>query len=210
MFSSDIGDPVSRPWTDRPRGCRIGHLVQSLRGGTVRQAIAGPAAHHRLRWVLAAVASVALWLGHADGARGYVCMSPHVYWTNTSYVLPMGPIGRADIDGTGINQALLLGKFKVVKVNGKKVKTRLPYTGSAAWVSLGPGLDVHWTNPGGIGRAGFAGFPAVGGFIAQSLPAPAGIAVDSNYIYWADRQAGMISRANLDGTGAVQNFITGA
>jgi hypothetical protein len=37
-----------------------------------------------------------------------------------------------------------------------------------------------------------------------------GLAVDSNYIYWANVFDGTIGRANLDGTGVDQSFITGA
>ena len=36
------------------------------------------------------------------------------------------------------------------------------------------------------------------------------MAVDSSHLYWADLGFGTIGRANLDGTGANQSFITGA
>ena len=39
--------------------------------------------------------------------------------------------------------------------------------------------------------------------------APMGLAVDANYIYWANSDSTTIGRANLDGTGVNQNFITG-
>jgi virginiamycin B lyase len=38
----------------------------------------------------------------------------------------------------------------------------------------------------------------------------AGIAVNSRYIYWTDEKGNEIGRANLDGTGVNQKFITGA
>src|SRR5262249_4411359 len=37
-----------------------------------------------------------------------------------------------------------------------------------------------------------------------------GIAVDGTHIYWANNSAFTIGRANLDGTGVNQNFITDA
>ena len=39
---------------------------------------------------------------------------------------------------------------------------------------------------------------------------PAGLAVDSGHVYWANTLTDTIGRANLDGTGANQSFITGA
>ena len=37
-----------------------------------------------------------------------------------------------------------------------------------------------------------------------------GLAVNSRHIYWTDETAGTIGRANLNGTGVKQRFITGA
>ena len=36
------------------------------------------------------------------------------------------------------------------------------------------------------------------------------MAVDASYVYWTNFSTGTIGRANLDGTGADQGFISGA
>jgi virginiamycin B lyase len=62
--------------------------------------------------------------------------------------------------------------------------------------------------PSGIARAELSGTGLNNSFLAAS--GPAGIAVDSQHIYWANLGTNSIGRANLDGTGVDQNFITGA
>jgi len=71
---------------------------------------------------------------------------------------------------------------------------------------------LYWTNFGmnTIGRASVDGTGANQSFISGTN-APAGVAVDSNYVYWTNGNAGTIGtigRANLDGTGANQSFIS--
>jgi sugar lactone lactonase YvrE len=70
---------------------------------------------------------------------------------------------------------------------------------------------IYWGNlgPQSISRANLDGTGVNLRFIT-AVGAPYGLAVDANYIYWADRPnlPGTIGRANLDGTGANQNFIT--
>lgn len=82
------------------------------------------------------------------------------------------------------------------------------------------GAAVYWGGEGGVGVANLDGSQAI-----QSLPASApppafplarldprevcGMAVDGNYVYWANRWAGTIGRANLDGTGGNEIFIAG-
>ena len=79
---------------------------------------------------------------------------------------------------------------------------------------------VYWTNHGAlnvpcettvctIGRANLDGTGADQSFVTGATK-PAGVAVYSNYVYWANAFAGTIGRANLDGTGVEQGFITGA
>ncbi|MDX6622693.1 MAG: hypothetical protein QOE75_625 [Solirubrobacterales bacterium] len=82
------------------------------------------------------------------------------------------------------------------------------------------GAAVYWGGESGVGVANLDGSQAI-----QSLPAspppPAppqarldpwelcGMAVDADHIYWANRWAGTIGRANLDGTGGNEIFIAG-
>ena len=76
------------------------------------------------------------------------------------------------------------------------------------------GAYVYWANynpqPGTtIGRANLDGTGANQSFISADTDS-IGIAVDGQYIYWANTQAGTIGRANLDGTGVNPFFVTGA
>jgi hypothetical protein len=72
------------------------------------------------------------------------------------------------------------------------------------------GNFVYWSNesPGTtIGRAKINGTGLNDNFIT-GLNNPAGVAVDSKFIYWAEYGSNRIGRANLDGTGAKPDFIT--
>src|SRR5262249_54290842 len=73
---------------------------------------------------------------------------------------------------------------------------------------------------GTIGRANLDGSGADDQFIAAYYPCgtagfgrdsgPGGVAVDGGHVYWSDPDNGTIGRANLDGSGVTQTFITGA
>lgn len=72
------------------------------------------------------------------------------------------------------------------------------------------GNFVYWSNQSPettIGRAKINGTGLNNNFI-PGLNSPAGIAVDSKFIYWVERGANRIGRANLDGTGVNASFIT--
>jgi hypothetical protein len=82
---------------------------------------------------------------------------------------------------------------------------------------------IYWSNAGGsIGRASLdtVGNPsgANESFITGTGGSPftayngssCGLAVDSTHIYWVNDTLNSIGRANLDGSGATQTFITGA
>ena len=72
------------------------------------------------------------------------------------------------------------------------------------------GNFVYWTNsdPGTtIGRAKINGTALNDSFIS-GLNDPEGVAVDSKFIYWAERGMNRIGRANLDGTGVDPGFIS--
>jgi sugar lactone lactonase YvrE len=123
------------------------------------------------------VAAVAMALAPAAGA--------YVYWTNAN-----GTIGRAELDGTGADQAFITG----------------PTTPFGVAVDA---KHIYWTDDteNAIGRANIDGTGIEEGFIPATVPR--GVAVDSNHIYWTNN-TGTIGRANLDGTGVDQSFITGA
>jgi virginiamycin B lyase len=152
----------------------------------------------------------------------------HVYWTNNA----AATIGRANLDGTGVNQGLVSGGFNPcgVAVDGAHVYWgnigagtigRASLDGSGANQSfvggqVGPcgvavdGAHVYWadTNGAAIGRANLDGSGA--SEIVAGIDAPCGVAVDGAHVYWGSVAAGTIGRANLDGSRANPGFIGGA
>ena len=119
---------------------------------------------------------------------GWRSTAQHVYWANSG----TGTIGRANLDGTGVNQSFITG------------------AGSPAGVAV-DGQHVYWANSGNgtIGRANLDGTGVDQSFITGASP-PAGVAVDASTVYWANGGSGTIGRANLDGTGVNQSFVSGA
>jgi virginiamycin B lyase len=119
------------------------------------------------------------------GVYGVAVDNAHVYWTN-----PSQTIGRANLEGTGVNQSFIAGTTGL--------------TGVAV-----DDAHVYWASDAGIGRANLDGTGVNQSFIA-SAGDPIGVAVDGAHVYWTNRDAGTIGRANLDGTGVNQSFIAGA
>jgi virginiamycin B lyase len=111
----------------------------------------------------------------------------HVYWTNNADTT----IGRANLDGTGVNQSLVSGGFNPCGV-------------------AVDGANIYWGNIGAgtIGRANLDGTGADQSFIGGAV-GPCGVAVDGAHVYWADANGATIGRANLDGSGANTEFIGG-
>src|SRR5262245_14344946 len=69
---------------------------------------------------------------------------------------------------------------------------------------------VYWTSGSAIGRANNDGSNA-DPTVIDGLQGLGGIAVDDAHIYWANAADGAIGRANLDGSGIYQRFLsTGA
>jgi hypothetical protein len=110
-----------------------------------------------------------------------------------------GTIGRAKLDGTGVNQSFISG----------------------ADHPCGVAVDdahVYWANEGlcgpsacggtTIGRANLDGSAPNESFIT-GLSAPVDVAVNGSYIYWGNNDANTIGRANLDGTSPNNTFING-
>jgi virginiamycin B lyase len=115
-----------------------------------------------------------------------------IYWANDGEGAG-ATIGRANLDGSGVNQSFITGASEP---NGVAVN----------------GSHIYWANrtTGTIGRANLDG-TGVNEFFITGADRPDGVAVDGSHIYWANDEAnGTIGRANLDGTGVDQYFITGA
>jgi hypothetical protein len=103
-------------------------------------------------------------------------------------------IGRANIDGSGLQHGFISTKAK--------------------WTAVDSGY-VYWTNTsaGTIGRADIGGANPNPSFIT-GLANPEGIAVDSGHIYWAEARDhaeghGTIGRSTLAGAIVEKEFITG-
>ncbi len=113
----------------------------------------------------------------------------YLYWGNLA---EPASIGRASLDGTGVNDSFLPGNKYVA---GVAVDSR----------------HVYWANNlgGTIGRANLDGTGVNQSFI-PGTPVVADVAVDGQFIYWTNLGADSIGRANLDGSGVNLNFIVGA
>jgi len=136
----------------------------------------------------------------ANGPSGVAVDGNYIYWGNQG----TNTIGRANLNGTGANQSF-------ITVTGASLLGGVAVDGNY----------VYWTNgTGTIGRANLNGTNANPSFIIGAS-SPSGVAVDGSHIYWVNRGknnksgdppgiADKIGRANLDGSGANQSFITGA
>ena len=102
-------------------------------------------------------------------------------------------IGRANLDGSGVNQNFITGANDPfgVAVDG----------GHVYWANLGSGT---------IGRANIDGSGVNQSFITGASN-PYGVAVDGAHVYWTNNATGIRSAAQtLTEVGVKQNFITGA
>ena len=118
-----------------------------------------------------------------------------VYWANDTE----STIGRAKINGSGVNNAFISG---LSDVHGVAVDSRFIYwtQGVGGTSSIGrANLDGSGANPNFI--------PNSAGINFSDLPAP-GIAVTQNAIFFGRNQPGSIGRANLDGTNPNPSLIT--
>jgi hypothetical protein len=129
-----------------------------------------------------------------------------VYWSDDS----RGTIGRANLDGTGVERGFIGG---IDSPGSVAVDGRYSYWGGHGQIHDSTGFEAA------IARARLDGTKIDWTFI----PAAAGmyegidqIAVDDDHIYWAKNFShggvepfGSISRANLDGTGVESEFVTG-
>jgi hypothetical protein len=120
----------------------------------------------------------------------------YVYWSNNG----ADTIGRATFDGTIVDQS---------------------FVDPANFTPCGVGVtptDVYWANQGsspsttGIGRTPLSNPNGPGNNPnLVTLPTgsdPCGVAANSAHIYWADFDGQQIGRANLDGSGLKDDFIS--
>jgi hypothetical protein len=110
-----------------------------------------------------------------------------VVWVNGSSA-PGGSIGRVSLDGTNPDPDLTR-----TTANPNYVATDQSH--------------VYWAAGTAIGRMDRDGSNVIPAFITSANPIT-GVAVNGTHIYWA-QPAGQIGRANLDGSGVTDNFVTG-
>jgi virginiamycin B lyase len=192
-------------------------------------------------WVAAVVlviAVLAAWDGGSTGRDASASVpSPvgMIFWAQSPHggSSERGTVGRASLDGAGVDQHLIggtLGGGGVAVEGGHVYWTNYGETGVEAGTIGRANLDgtdvnerfitgvnwpvgvavdgrhIYWTDFEGIGRANLDGTGVNKHFIATY--SPSGLAIDAQHIYWTSETGDQIGRANLDGTGVDQHFIT--
>jgi hypothetical protein len=124
------------------------------------------------------------------GVCGGAVTKKYIYWADYE----THEIGRANLDGSNTNDDFISGCGSGVAVEGK-------------YIYFTTSDDT------GIGRANIDGSDVNLNFMTGLNGEIAFLAVDKNYIFWADwGNAGTgttIGRANIDGTGVNQSFVQG-
>ena len=178
----------------------------------------------------------------ASSSFGIALSGTHIYWVNQAapgcletelFLCPnTGSIGRANLNGTDVDQNFIVGADDPlgVAVNGQGIywtnhgsytigHANLDGTNvdqgfiAAAGDPIGiavHGTHVYWSVSGGegeINRANLDGTAVTRGLITASEPF--GVAVDGAHVYWANLGSYEIGRASLDGTNVDQSFIQG-
>ena len=145
---------------------------------------------------------------------------------NTGPDSPPPAIGRAGVDGSGVEAGFVPAAATGVAVDGGHLYWANAARGSIARANLdGSGVEedfiaglnhprwlavdgerIYWTGAGGaIGRARLDGGGVEPSFI-DSAGRPQGIAVNGGKLYWADDGNHSIARANADGSGVEPIF----
>jgi virginiamycin B lyase len=130
--------------------------------------------------------------GSTTGIRGLAVGDGYIFWINAD----TDAIGRASITGSGVDQSLI---------------PALP--NNPCGLAVGA-TDLYWeTDDADVGTAAINGTGENPNFIPTDAGF-CGVAVDATHIYWANltgtsASTSSIGRANLDGTGIDQNFVSG-
>jgi Ca2+-binding RTX toxin-like protein len=157
-----------------------------------------------------------------------------IYWSHNTSPSPPG-IGRANLDGTGVNESFITGTSHARAVaadnqhvywaNFKSIG-RANLDGTGVDQNFIPNIDnnqgqavavdgqhVYWTaaGPGGDGRIGRANLDGSGvdnDFIKLQGSTPQGLTVDSRHVLWSSR-AGTLGLAVLSGGNPDENLVSG-
>jgi hypothetical protein len=183
------------------------------------------------------VAALAMSGGLAPRARALV------YWSGESSGVfggVQGGIGRANLDGTGVEPEFIKSGFTcgvavgsahvfwvsinfdavgVANLDGSGFNPELVGTSHLPCGLAVDSENIYWANaqlpnPEAIGRASLAGSNVNQNFITGAA-SPRAVAVGGGYVYWANASSGKgpgtsIGRAKLDGSEVNDSFITGA
>ncbi len=130
----------------------------------------------------------------------------HLYWANNTPGWGARPaattIGRARLDGTGVEQSFVSGTGR--RPCGVALDRKHIY-----WAELQGGKVGSPDEGGAIGRANRDGSGVNASFIPTPGTGDCGVAIAGGHIYWATVDHGTIGRANVDGTGVDGQFIPG-
>jgi hypothetical protein len=127
---------------------------------------------------------------------GIAVAGKYIYWMNNAESRKPVPIGRANLDGTGVNKRFITG-----------------VTGGTCGIAVA-GAHIYWTNGRFVGRANLDG-SRVNRHFLRTAGISCGVAVYKDHIYWRQSKRGLahpittIARANLNGSAVNNQFITG-
>jgi hypothetical protein len=127
---------------------------------------------------------------------GIAVAGKYIYWMNNAESGKPVPIGRANVDGTGVNKRFITG-----------------VTNGPCGIAV-VGGHIYWTNGGFVGRANLDGTGVNRRFI-RTPGGACGVAVYQGHIYWEEgtrtpaHPSTTIGRANLNGSAVNNQFITG-
>ena len=167
--------------------------------------------HRFISSVTVLVAAAALLLVPAAGQAGG---APSIAWSPTT------SDGTYDYGAVNVGQTASQ-TFTLTNSGGRATGTlAVALSGPSAFTitadgctarSLGPGKSCNVTVQYAptVGGSGTATLTATGEHASASLTLT-GSGTVSGHVYWTNADADTIGRANLDGTGANQSFITGA
>jgi len=145
------------------------------------------------RWALPAIAL-------AIAFTAVLAVTPRaeafVYWANLGPSFDGTTIGRANLNGTSVNQGFITGADGPC---GVAVDAGHVYWGNTG-ITTG-------ANAGSIGRANLDG-SGVNQSLTSAPDAACGVAVDSGHIYWADSDHNTVGRSNLNGSAPQPDFIS--
>ena len=200
-----------------------GHCVSAVLACTV-----DVSASQRTIGPPAGLSGAAAFMGaSADGRRAFFTSAAALTDNgNTGAETPPPSIGRAGIEGDGVERNLVPASATGVAVTGAHVYWANTARGSIAranvdgsgveedfiaglgiprWVAV-DGEYIYWTGLGGpIGRARLDGGMAEPNFI-NNTDKLQGIAVGGGKLYWADESNHSIARANVDGSAVEPDF----